>query len=1090
MRPFSIVLRKFLTLFLTAFISLISLKTTLAQNCPGVTATITNGSVVNLCAGASLVLNAQTGAGYNYQWQKQTSVGGPFADLTGETNSNYTVLSEGAFRVIVGNGSCSDTSTITNVVTINLSGGTISGDVSIPVCKGAPGGTYSSLPVEGYVLGFVTFQWETKTGSGNWTPVTDATGLKFTLGNIFETTSVRRIAYDKCGNSASSNEIIISLFDPVIAGSISPATQTISAGQSPSLFSSTASATGGDGHYTYKWQSAPASNGPWGDISSTNNENYQNGPISITTYFRRVAIDGCGFIKATSEIEVIVSNPILYGGLINQTAACVFPGNLPSLITSVIPANGGVAPYTYQWQLDNGSGWTDIPGANSLTLSPPAITANTSYRRKVTDNIGTEAFSNLALYNYITTNLNPGTLSVISNLVCLGSSPSLIVATTPTGFGSLQAFFWQKRTESGSWQTISGATQGDYQPEPISEKTYFRKGVIDACGAIERTEYTNEIIFEMRPELLGGDLTPATQNIVSGGTPVQISNLVSPSGGTGFYKYSWQQADLAVGPWTEFGNNSLDYQPPALNQTTYFRRKVTDLNCLAIKYSYAVEVVTTTACAPVDPGVLTATSLSTCAGNNPGLITGTAASGVGLGVIYQWERKLTGGSWSNIPGANSLDLDPGVLSADTYFRRKVTDICNNVTREEYSNEIFITISGSSSLTGGTISNGSNACMSLGVSPGLITGTSAGTGVSYQWEMMLGTNGTWANIPGATNQNYTPSALSGTTCFRRKATNGCGNSEYSNVLTFSVVSKLDGGIIDAIVATCVGTSPGTILNVLAPCNGSKDYTFEWEANNGFGWNPIPGSNSLTYTPPAINFNTTYRRKVIDACGSIEYSNEVTVLIYPPIKPGNIGPALQLVCGGVTPQPLKSLSDCYYSVNGVSYQWQIADDCNGPWTDIAGATSSTYQPDAGYATKHYRLKVTGLPCGNVQYTNTAEIGIGGYGCRVADTGGQVELNSNNSLNSFTVPNNKVDHNNLLVYPNPIISTNKTIRVTLKNNETITFISVQNIDGRLNNCTIKSKTAFQTEVVLPSSISSGTYVLIVQTKKGIYSKSIVVQ
>lgn len=1089
MKLVATLLRKISTLTLILCIALNSTSLLQAQSCPGVTATITNGSVVNLCSGNTLILNAQTGAGYNYQWQKQTSVGGPFVNLSGATNSTYSTNSEGAFRVIVGNGSCSDTSSITNVVTIALTGGTISGDLSIPICVASPGGTYSSPPVPGYELGFITFQWETKTGLGNWTPVTDATGLKFTFGNVFETTVVRRIAYDKCGNSASSNEITISLFSEINPGSISPSTQTINAGQTPSLFSSISGVSGGDGNYTYKWQFAPASNGPWGDIASTNNENYQTGALGNTTFFRRVVTDGCGYSKATSYIEVIVTNPILYAGLINQTAGCVFPGSLPLAITSPLPASGGAAPYTYQWQLDNGSGWTDIVGENNLTLNPPAITSNTQYRRKVTDAASTIAYSNLALYNYVTTNLNPGVLSVVSNLACLGSSPSLIVATTPSGFGSLQAFFWQKRTELGSWQTISGETQGNYQPEPISEKTYFRKGVIDACGLTERTEYTNEIIIEIRPELLGGNLTPATQNIISGGTPLQINNLVSPSGGTGVYKLSWEKADLAVGPWNSIDNsNNLNYQPTSLSQTTYFRRKVEDLNCLAIKYSYAVEVITNAACPTVNPGVITATNLTTCTGNNPGLINGTAATGVGSGVIYQWERKLIGGLWNEIPGANGLDLDPGSLSSDTYFRRKVIDDCNGTIRTEYSNEILITISGSSAISGGTISNGSSACMSLGVSPGLITGTNSGSGVTYQWEIMLGTNGTWVNINGATNQNYTPSALSGTSCFRRKATNGCGNSEYSNTLTFSVVSKLDGGIIDAIVATCAGTSPGEILNVLAPCNGSKDYTFEWEANNGFGWNPIPGSNSLTYTPAAINFNTSYRRKVIDACGSMEYSNEVLVLIYPPIKPGNIGPALQLVCGGVTPEPLKSLSDCYYSLNGVSFQWQIADDCSGPWADIVGANSSTYQPIAGFVTKHYRLKVTGLPCGNVQYSNAAEIAIGGIGCRIA-TGGQTETGTNTSAFLSSTINNKVDNNNLTVYPNPINS-NRLIKVILKNNELITHVSLQNIDGRANQCIIKSKTQSQADVLLPSSISSGTYILLVQTKKGVYTKSILIQ
>ena len=79
-----------------------------AANAP--TATITPSGTVNICAGQTITLSANTGAGLSYQWIKGT------ANINGATNSTYIASTKGSYKVKVTNSSnCSKTSAVTKV---------------------------------------------------------------------------------------------------------------------------------------------------------------------------------------------------------------------------------------------------------------------------------------------------------------------------------------------------------------------------------------------------------------------------------------------------------------------------------------------------------------------------------------------------------------------------------------------------------------------------------------------------------------------------------------------------------------------------------------------------------------------------------------------------------------------------------------------------------------------------------------------------------------------------------------------------------------------------------------------------------------
>ena len=240
------------------------------------------------------------------------------------------------------------------------------------------------------------------------------------------------------------------------------------------------------------------------------------------------------------------------------------------------------------------------------------------------------------------------------------------------------------------------------------------------------------------------------------------------------YTYQWEKSTDNVNWSNEAGATGLNlsFSSP-LTQTTYYRRKVTVTSTYSFCYSSTATVFVTP---QLTGGAVTGTYTINY-GTAPGQLSNTTAAGGGNcgGVYtYRWEQSTDQVNFTDIPSATGLTYTPGVLYTTTYFRRRAS--CN--FEIAYTNILTVTVSpqlvpGSISPTLFTIANNT--------SPGLISGTLPTGGncgsYSYQWQSSADGN-TWANISGATGQNYTPGNLTVTTYFRRAVT--CGTDvQYTN-----------------------------------------------------------------------------------------------------------------------------------------------------------------------------------------------------------------------------------------------------------------------------------------------------------------------
>ncbi len=254
------------------------------------------------------------------------------------------------------------------------------------------------------------------------------------------------------------------------------------------------------------------------------------------------------------------------------------------------------------------------------------------------------------------------------------------------------------------------------------------------------------------------------------------------------------------------------------------------------------------------------------------------------------------------------------------------------------------------LIAGTIST-NKTFVCYGTSPGTFSSTSAASGgncsgaYSYQWQ--YSTNGsTYYNISGETSLTYTPGNLTSTRYYRRRVTCS-GATEYSNRLTITVNSLINGGRINGNQEICEDGYAGIIANQSSPSGGTGYLRYEWESSyDNLTWNTAQTQDpwELYLYPPQQHTQTTYYRRVaIDSRNCRGYSNTATVSVKEKsVRATSISDSRNNICPG----GLVRLTVVGGSLGeDASWKW-YSGSCGGtpagtgPYIDVYPNTTTTY------------------------------------------------------------------------------------------------------------------------------------------------------
>lgn len=957
-----------------------------------------------VCAGTAtaIVFNTLNGvAGTTYSWTRNNliNVGGVDPSGTGDITTALLTNSTNIPQVVTftvtatAAGCSSSISTVTLTVnpqpsvaglplTQTVCGGTPISTIVMSNPNNVPGTTYSwsrdnTLNVTG-----IAASGNTQNISGTMVNVTGIPQtVTFTLSAI-------------AGGCPSFTTSVTVVVNPAPLMTAAPATQNVCSGGTMSLtFNNTNSVSG----TTYSW--VRTNNTNITGVAASGTGNVITGTLTNNTTSNQTAIftitattpSGCSQVHTAS---VTVYAPIIAPVIAQDQVVCA--GQMPSpIVMSTVPA-GGSPTSTYQWQRSTSptGPWTNV-GTGGTTYQPPLTNAATPvyYYQVVVTNCGSVT-SNVVSVSVVNDqnfnfDIDLGGSNYCSNqpfnvyIASLFHSGSIRIRYSYTADGTYVTPAVGPQVGNTIWlfgyfsYANLGMTGVNNTNANISTNLYITPHVYNTSGTFICSLSPEVRTITIRPVpvatpisvpsspicsntsagiVIDGNITDAAMNFnwirVDGNANVTSSQASGSANGLTHPGNSFTIPDVLT-------NNS------AVTQTVTYQ--VTPIHATCTAYPGTPTTVSVDVAPQLTPGTV-GPNQTVCYFGNPTVINVITAA-VGAGVItYQWESAPTAtGPWTPIGGANAATYDPpSGLLATTYYRRVVTSTLGTIVCSVASTTpVMVSVN---MLNPGTVGVDQTVCETqIPANIGnIVTPTMAGS-PSYQWQSAADCSGPWMDVTGAQSAVLAFSApLASTTYFKRIITsslNGVDCTDETNCVAV-IVNQVDPGSITGDQTLCGAANNPTILSQLSAASGSgSPLSYQWQistaADCNSGWSNIPGPAALgvTYDPPAgVVVTTRYRRittSVLNGVSCSEASNCVVVTANS-VTGGAIA-ANRTVCYGGDPAGFTELAPST-GVN-LTYQWQISTTGGlGPWADIPGAQSPTYDAPGPITVTTYFQRVT--------------------------------------------------------------------------------------------------------------------------------------
>jgi gliding motility-associated-like protein len=609
---------------------------------------------------------------------------------------------------------------------------------------------------------------------------------------------------------------------------------------------------------------------------------------------------------------------------------------------------------------------------------------------------GFKAVLNGFLFNSVRSSVTGDTL----DWICSDVTPKLLTGTLPVGGSGSYTYKWQKTYNPAVLADtidIPSSNLQNYLPTALESTTvYFRRIIRDDNTHLRDISKWVKIIVQ--PAITGNNIGKDT-TICQGQNPKAIGSIPlnsTPSNGTGIYRYKWLQNNTNIG-WdtTQIASpapiTNIGFDPPALNQTTYYKRYVQSGRCISYSNSVKATVLNSIT------GNIINRSDSVICEKFAFSVLGATAPGQGSGsFLYQWQDSTASSTWLSASGSNTGQTylpDTSKFSAalqNRFYRRVVLsgpyDVCKSIsqpirlTRFPKIKNNLITANPADL----TICSGSTPVALPGSAP--TDGAGAG---SYSFLWRESTDGSSFGSADGTNNsstgNYQPMPLFDTRWYKRivnssyKSAIVCRDTSSSTrilvnppVLNYNI-SLLTGGTTQTI---CNSQTPTPLQGnpPSGPTGGNSTYAYQWMYSlDNSTFNTVPsGGTTANYAPPSLTTPTYYRRDIISGACNVS-SNVITITVLPLIS-NNIISGTPRVCNGLVPGLITGAS--LSGGSGIyKYFWQQSINGGTSWTAADGTNSSaSYQAPALTTPVKYRRTVTsGLNdcCSNI--SNSFDISI---------------------------------------------------------------------------------------------------------------------
>jgi hypothetical protein len=401
-----------------------------------------------------------------------------------------------------------------------------------------------------------------------------------------------------------------------------------------------------------------------------------------------------------------------------------------------------------------------------------------------------------------------------------------------------------------------------------------------------------------------------------------------------------RSATIAVDPLTDGTNEAGEPLALVLTPATGY----------VVGRGTASLTITNVAPASGAPSISTQPANVTATAGNTATFTVTASGTPAP--TYQWQSKVSGGTFADISGATAATYSFTAAAGDAgkIYRVVVQNTVSSVT----SNEVTLTVNIQPVITLQPVSTAAKA----GDTASFTVGASGSPAPTFQWQVKPA-GGTFANISGATAATYsfTVAAADAGKQFQVIVSNVAG-PVTSNVATFTLNTL-------PVIATqpanqAVATTAFATFSVVASGTPAPGYQWQWAPAGSSSFVNIPsgtGSTSVTtsYTTAAAvvgDNGRRYRVLVSNSVGTVTSSFATLSVGTAPTISGSV--ASKTVNASAT-------TSFTVSVSGdptPTVQWQSAPN-TGAFSNVAGATALTYVTPATVAAddgRRFRAVVT--------------------------------------------------------------------------------------------------------------------------------------
>jgi hypothetical protein len=574
----------------------------------------------------------------------------------------------------------------------------------------------------------------------------------------------------------------------------------------------------------------------------------------------------------------------------------------------------GTGPFTYQWKLDG----SPVTGATANNVSIP--TASLSIGNHTVEVTVGGTCGSVIRNATLTVQENTSATALLDQTVCQGASASF--STTASGTGP---FTYQWKLDGNN---IAGAT-GNSVSIPTGSLSVGSHTVDvtvnGACGS--QTRNATLTVQENTSATTPGDQT------VCQSASASFSTTAS---GTGPFTYQWSLDGTPVAGAT--GSN-VSISTGSLSVGSHTVQVTVGGTCGSVIRNATLTVQeNTSATALLDQTVCQGASAS----------FSTTASGTGP-FTYQW--KLDG---NNIAGAtgNSVSIPTGSLSIGSHaVEVTVSGTCGSITRN--ANLVVQENTSASAIVNQTVCQGASASFST---------TASGTGVTYQWTL----DGN--NIPGATGNSVsipTGSISAGSYTVAVVVNGACGSLTKSATLTVNTAPVVTTNPLSQTVIS--GNATFT-----AAASGSPAPTVQWQVstNGGASFSNIAGATGTTLTFAANSSQNGYQYRAVftNACGTAT-TNAATLTTCTP--------------AAVVSNPISVANACVgnivtFSASGSgspapTVQWQVSTNGGSTFSNISGATASTYSVTAAVALRNNQYRAVFTNACGAATSSAATLGV---------------------------------------------------------------------------------------------------------------------